>query len=102
MAKAIFNVLFKVIKGVIDTVLAPINLLVSTMFPDLSSILSLFNSACEQLIGPALGWFSHLLPPNTRSLILLYFAILIGYYTVTYSVHLVIKVIHLIKRVKIW
>ncbi len=102
MAKAIFNVLFKVIKSVIDTLMTPINLLVSSLFPDLSNILNVFNSACEQLLGPTLGWFSHLLPPNTRSLILLYFAILIGYYTVIYSVHLITKVIYLIKKVKIW
>lgn len=102
MAKAIFNVFFKVIKSIVDIFMLPINALVVNLFPDLSNILTVFNSSLTKVVGPTLGWFAHLLPPTARVLILLWLSILIGYYTITYSVHLIIKVIHIIKKLKIW
>ena len=81
MAKAIFKVLLKLIKGVVNIILAPINLLVVNMFPDLSSLLSSFNTIVSNVIGSGLSWFAHLLPPNTKTFILLYLSILIIYYT---------------------
>ena len=102
MAKAIFTVLLKFIKSIVNIFLAPINALVVNFFPDLSSLLSTFNSAVSRIIGGNLAFFSHLLPPMTRTFILLYLGLLISYYTITISVHLVLKIINIIRRVKIW
>lgn len=102
MAKALFKVLLKFIKSIVNIFLAPVNALVVNLFPDLSNLLSAFNSAVSQIIGGNLAFFSHLLPPTTRTFILLYLTILISYYTITISVHLVLKVINIIRRVKIW
>lgn len=102
MAKAIFNVFFNIIKSIVGIFLTPINLLVSKIFPDLSQLISTFNAAVERLIGSSLGFFAHLLPPTTRSLVLLWLGVLISYYTISYSVHLILKVITIIKKLKIW
>lgn len=102
MAKALFNVFFKIIKSVVGIFLAPINALIVNLFPDLSKLISTFNAGVEKLLGSGLGFFAHLLPPTTRVIILLWLAILIGYYTISVSVHLILKVIHIIKKLKIW
>ena len=102
MAKAIFSVFLKFIKSIVNIVLAPINLLVVTLFPDFGTLISTFNNAISSIIGGNLGFFAHLLPPNTRVMILLYLGILITYYTITISVHAVLKIINIIRRVKIW
>ena len=102
MAKAIFNVFFKIIKSVVNIFLAPINLLVVNLFPDLSNLISTFNAGVEKLLGSGLGFFAHFLPPTTRVIILLWLGVLVSYYTITYSVHLILKVIHIIKKLKIW
>ena len=81
MGKAIFKVLLKFIKSVADLILTPINLLVVNLLPDLSSMVSSFNSAVTQYIAPNLAFFAHLLPPTTKSLILLYLGFLLTYYT---------------------
>lgn len=102
MAKALFSVLLKFIKSIVNIFLTPINALVVNLFPDLSTLLSTFNSAVSQIIGGNIAFFSHLLPPTTRTFIIFYLTLLISYYTITISVHLVLKVINIIRRVKIW
>lgn len=44
IADAIFNVLFKVILGLINIVLFPLNALIDTLLPDLSNALSIMGS----------------------------------------------------------
>lgn len=102
VAKAIFTVLLKFIKSVADFVLTPINLLVVNLLPDLSNLISSFNAGVTQLIGPNLAFFAHLLPPNTRALILFYLGFLVAYYTTTIAAHAVFKVIKIIKAIKVW
>lgn len=102
MAKAIFKVLLKFIKSIVEIVLTPINLAISALFPDFSSMISTFNSAVSTYVGRTLAWFSHILPPGVRGLIVFYLTFLIAYYSVTVTVHAVIKVIHIIKAIKIW
>lgn len=101
MAKAIFEVLFKVIVAITNTFLAPINLLVVNLVPDLSSLISKFNDAIL-IIGSKLGYFSSLLPPTTRTCITIYLTFLITYYTISISVHTILKVIRIIKAIKVW
>lgn len=102
MAKAIFKVLFTIIRKIVDIFMLPINALVVNLFPDLSNIINTFNSAVRSLIGGSLGYFANILPPITRSIILLWLGILISYYTIVFSVHLIMKVIEIIKAIKIW
>lgn len=102
MGKAIFKVLLKFIKSIVDVILAPINTLVVGLFPNLTLLINTFTTVINRVVGNTLGWFAHILPPTTKSVILLYFAILISYYTISISVHLVLKIIHIIKEVKIW
>ena len=102
MAKAIFKVFFKIIKAVANLFLAPINALVVNLFPDLSSIINTFNTAISRVVGGGLGFFAHILPPTTRSIILLWLGILIAYYGISFTAHVILKIIDIIKRVKVW
>lgn len=102
MAKAIFSVLLKFIKSIADIILSPINALVVNFLPDLSSLISTFNSAVERFIGTNLAFFANLLPPFTKNLILIYLGFLITYYTIVLTAHAILKVINIIKAIKIW
>ena len=102
MAKAIFKVFFTIIKGVANMFLAPVNALVSTLFPDFTDLINTFNSAVTRVVGGGLGFFAHLLPPTTRQIILLWLTILIAYYTLSFTAHVILKIIDIIKRVKVW
>lgn len=102
MAKALFNVLFGVIKTILNIGLSPINLLVVNLFPDFSSIISNFNSFVSTYVGSMIGYFSNLLPPITKNIIIIYLTFLISYYTISYTAHAIIKIFKIIQRIKFW
>ncbi len=102
MGKALFNVIFKVINSLVNVILRPINLLVVALFPDFSNLINTFNTILDTYIGGTLGFFSYLIPPTTKGFILMYLGVLVSYYTVTITVHAILKIIEIIKKVKIW
>lgn len=102
MAKAIFSVLLKFIKSVVNVILLPVNLLVVNLVPDVSEKISTFNSAISSIFGSTMGYFANFIPPYTKTLILFYLGFLVTYYTIVISVHAVLKVIEIIKAVKVW
>lgn len=102
MAKAIFNVFFGVIKAIVNVILTPVNLLITGLFPSLATILNSFNSAISIYLGGGLSYFFNLIPPTSRTLILLWVSIIIAYYGIIFSYHLIMKIITIIKRIKVW
>jgi hypothetical protein len=102
MAKAIFEVLFRVIVSLTNVFLAPINALLVNFFPDTSNLINTFNNNITLYIGNNLAYFSSMLPPTTRGLIIFYLTFLISYYTISFSIHGILKIVRIIKAVKIW
>lgn len=102
MAKAIFNVLFKMITVIVNVVLSPINSLVNGFVPDLSNALTSFNETLNLLGGNAFDYIIHLIPPTTLSVIKIYLTFLVSYYTISITLHGILKVWTIIKNIKIW
>lgn len=102
MIKLFFNILFSVISGFVTIVTSPINLLLNGVFPDFSHMISMFNNVVTNYIGGLLGYFSTILPTNTRSMVLIYLGLLITFYTITITAHFILKTIEIVKNVKFW
>lgn len=102
MASALFNVFFKIIGTVVGVFTAPINLLLINFFPDFTSLIVNFNSNVTRIVGGGLAFFSSLLPPMTRGAILIYLGVVISYYVIAINIHLILKVVKIIKNIKIW
>lgn len=102
MAKAIFNVFFKVIKGIANIILQPVNALVVTIFPNFSNLITAFNNAIMLFLGNGIAYFFHIFPPNTRNLVIIWLTFLISYYSISFTIHGILKVYKLIKQIKIW
>lgn len=102
MGKAIFKVFFSIINGIVSVILSPVNTLVSGVFPDFSNMVNTFNSVVNTYIGGGVTWFFAILPPGTRSVVLIYLSFLVGYYTVSISLHAILKVYTIIKNIKFW
>lgn len=98
----IFVLLMKFITAIANFFLAPINAIVVNLFPDFTDMINHFESLVNTYITPGLSWFFHILPPHTQSIILFYIDLLILLYTAVLSIHVVLKVIHILKNVKVW
>lgn len=102
MAKALFNVLFHVIKAVANAVLTPINALVANVFPSFTTLVSTFNIAVSTFFTSSLNYFFSILPPHCRGFVLFYFSLLIAFYTFSITAHAILKVYTIIKNIKVW
>lgn len=102
MAKAFFNVFLKLITNICNIVLHPINLLLTNFFPDFSNVINTFNETLTLIGGNALDYIVHLIPPTTLSVIQIYLTIVVSYYTISISIHVILKVWTIIKNIKIW
>lgn len=100
--RIIFKFIFKLLIGVSNFFLMPINRLVATAFPEFTSLVSGFTTFLNTYITPGLNYFFSILPPFTRSIVLFYLSLLLILYTLSLSVHFIVKVIEIIKAVKIW
>lgn len=102
MAKAIFKVLFKVISSITNIILAPINALIGPLLPDFTAMLNTFTYVLNHYIAGGITWFFSILPPMCKTYIIIYLTFLVAYYTISISVHLIMKVYTIIKNIKIW
>lgn len=98
MAAKIFNILFGAIYGIAQLFLLPINTLISTMFPNMSEAVNHVINGINLFLGNGLMWGFNLLPPISRSLVLTYLSFLVIYYTITISVHSIIWVLNVLKK----
>lgn len=98
----IFTLLMKFIVAIANFFLTPVNALCVNLLPDLTDKINHFESLVNQFITPGLSWFFSILPPYTRSTILLYLDLLIIFFTATLSLHAILKVVHWIQNIKIW
>ena len=102
MIKAILNGIMSLVTKIIDIVLLPVNTLIANIFPDMSTSIGNFNTFVNQYIGGSLAYFFSILPPITRSIIILWLSFLIVYYGVVWSYTAIIKIYNVIQKIKFW
>ena len=94
--------ILNIITSVLDVLLYPINLLFANIFPDMTDALFIFTGFLNNYVGSNLAWFFSLLPPNFRSLLILWFTFVIAYYSIYYTYRISIRVFSLIQKLKFW
>lgn len=102
MIKAIINGLMSLVTSILDIVLLPVNALIENIFPDMSNAINTFSNFVSTYIGGSIGYFASILPPISRSIIILWFTFLISYYGVVWSYTAIIKIWNVIQKIKFW
>lgn len=102
MAKIIFKVFFKIITSFVNIILTPVNALIVNLFPSLATIINSFNAGIQIYVGGGVAYFMNLVPPTSKILIVLWVSILLSYYGVILGYHLIVKILEIIKRIKVW
>lgn len=102
MFKVLFDVLFGVIIAIVNVIMIPIQALVENFVPEIGDFISKFYGVLNNVIGGGFSFFYHLLPPTSRTLLVVYLTFLISFYTISISAHAILKVYTIIKRIKVW
>lgn len=102
MIKAIINGLMKLVTSILNIVLLPVNTLIANIFPDMSSAINTFTTFITNYVGGSLAYFSSILPPITRNIIVLWLTFLITYYGIVWSYSLIMKIWNVIQKIKFW
>lgn len=102
MIKAFLNGILKVITSLLNVFLLPINTLLGALFPDMTNAISTFTNFINTYVGGTLSYFFSILPPTFRSLLVLWFGFVIGYYTIYYTYLAIIKIFNIIQKIKFW
>ena len=102
MIKAIINGLLSIITSLVDVFLTPINLLIENLFPDFSNIVNTFNQFVSNYVGGSLSYFFSILPSTFKSILIIWFTFVVGYYSIYYTYTSIIKVFNIIQKIKFW
>ena len=102
MIKALINGILNLLASVIGLVLTPINNLISSLFPNVSSAISTFNTFVNTYVGGSLSYFFSILPPIFRGLLVTWFTFVISYYGIIYTYIAIKKLWEVIQKIKFW
>lgn len=102
MIKAIINGILNICMKVIDIVLTPINVLFDNLFPNVSDMISTFNTFVTTYVGGSLSYFFSILPPIFRGLLITFITFVIAYYGIYYTYIGIKKIFDIIQKIKLW
>lgn len=94
--------LFSLIGFLVDIVLFPINSLISLIFPNFSHAINTFAEGLTTFVSFPISYFAYHVPPLTKSIILLYLSIMLGYYTIIWTYRGIILIPTVINKIKFW
>lgn len=98
MAAKIFNILFGAIYSIAQLFLLPVNLLIDTMFPNLTDSIQAVITGINLFLSDGLRWGFNLLPPMSQTLVLTYLSFLVVYYTISIGVSQITRVLNVLKK----
>ena len=101
MFAAIINFFLNLVASIIQVVLIPINLIVSNIFPDLTSQINQVTSGISELFT-GIGWALGLLPPGILPVLLFIITIEICKHTIWANARMIVKVWTVLEKIKFW
>lgn len=103
MFKLLFNGILSVVKSLLGLILAPVNALVTALFPSsLTSAIGNFNTLINTYVVGGVSWFTNLLPPIFKSLVIMALTFMASYYIFVWSYTAIIKIYNVIQKIKFW
>lgn len=105
MINAILSGLLSFIANMVAICVAPIDTIVSTLFPGLGNWVNEFNyllTGLAQSCGSYAAYVFYIIPSEIDDVLLFYVVILIFVYSASLAIHAVLKIFTIIKNIKVW
>ena len=83
----LFTFILSLITKIVTLILSPLTASISALLPDLSIYVAKIVNFIDNMLY-MVGWFFNLLPPTTKSVILLYLSLLLVFFT-AYSIYVI-------------
>lgn len=95
----LFTFILSLITRIVALILTPLTTAISALLPDLSIYVLKIVHFIDNMLY-MLGWFFNLLPPTTKSVILLYLSLLLVFFT-AYAIYVAVEFsMYLITKIK--
>lgn len=101
MIQLILNIFLTLISTVVQVVSYPINLLISELFPSVSTWIVSVNNVLDTVFN-AITWGLGLIPTPIIAVLIFIIAVEIGKHTVFLSTHLLLRIWNVFQKVKFW
>ena len=101
MFKALFNIIINLLATLVQVVLSPLNLAVSSAFPDFTDKVSDVTNTLSTVFN-GMGWALGMVPPVLLGVLIFIVTCEIAKHTVFISTHALIKVWNLFQKLKFW
>ena len=99
--KWFFNIIINLLASVIQIVTFPINAIITSTLPDLSTKIAQVNNGISSLFS-GIGWALGLLPPGVLPVLTFIIGVEIAKHTIFTSTHALITVWNLFQKLKFW
>lgn len=101
MFQTLFNIILSILASLIQVIVLPINILVTTLLPDISTkILDLSNSLTTLFSG--ITWGLGLIPLSIKVTLLFIISVEVARHTIFVSTHVITRIFDIIRRLKFW
>lgn len=87
---------------IVKVVLIPVDFLFKLILPDLSLMLTNFSNSLIHLSTAPFSYFFHMLPPITKTVLVLWLTLMISYYTIIWTYRGIILIPKVINKIKFW
>lgn len=101
MFKLIIELLINLIATVVQLIMTPFNLLITTALPDVSSKITQVANGIPGIIN-YLNYGLGLIPPGVSTVILFILTCEIAKHTIFTSTHVLLKVWNILQKIKFW
>lgn len=99
---SLFKTILNIATKVVEILIYPLTAVVNTLFPDISSATTSVTTFLNNTLVPLFAWFGNLIPPITKSLLLIWLGFLVIYYSAVLTFTLGKKLFVIIKKIKFW
>lgn len=101
MFKALFTVILNMVASVIQLICWPVNTLIETALPDMSSKITQVTTAINSLFD-SITWALGVIPTPVVEVLLFICTVEIARHTIYVSTHTLIKVWNVFQKIKFW
>lgn len=101
MFKILFDIILNLVATLLQIILAPLNLIISNAFPNISNTITQTASSLVTMFD-GMGWAVGLIPNSVKVVLITILGLEISKHSAYVLSHVIVKVWNLVQKLKFW